>query len=158
MKFHDLRILFLILMVVTVVFMGCSEDDEDGDELAGDLTSVGALGDVVVLSGKITEDTKLTANYKYLLRGGVFVELGATLDIEAGTTIYGEGASNGTLIISKGGKIEANGTASKPIIMTCDQAPGSRARGQWGGLIVNGSAPINAVSYTHLTLPTKSRL
>ena len=27
--------------------------------------------------------------------------------------------------------------------MTCDQAPGSRARGQWGGLIVNGSAPIN---------------
>ena len=144
MKFHNLRILFLILMVVTVVFMGCSEDDdEDGDELAGDLTSVGALGDVVVLSWKITEDTKLTANYKYLLRGGVFVELGATLDIEAGTTIYGEGASNGTLIISKGGKIEANGTASKPIIMTCDQAPGSRARGQWGGLIVNGSAPIN---------------
>ena len=43
MKSHDLRILFLILMVVTVVFMGCSEDDdEDGDELAGDLTSVGA--------------------------------------------------------------------------------------------------------------------
>ena len=57
MKFHDLRILFLILMVVTVVFMGCSGD---GDELAGDLASVGALGDVVVLSGKITEDTKLT--------------------------------------------------------------------------------------------------
>ena len=57
MKFHDLRILFVMLMVVTVVFMGCSEDDdEDGDELAGDLTSVGALGDVVVLSGKITDD------------------------------------------------------------------------------------------------------
>ena len=58
-------------------------------KLSGDVQSVGAWGDVVVLSGKITEDTKLTSNYKYLLRGSVFIETGATLDIEAGTTIYG---------------------------------------------------------------------
>ncbi len=143
MIFHVFRVLFVALMVTGVVFIGCGEDEEDDHELSGDVQSVGALGDVVVLSGKITEDTKLTSDYKYLLRSGVFIETGATLDIEAGTTIYGEGASNGTLIISRGAKIQANGTAAKPIVMTCDQAPGSRARGQWSGLIVNGAAPIN---------------
>ena len=37
----------------------------------------------------------------------------------------------------------ADGTPDAPIIMSSDAAIGSRARGQWGGLIINGSAPTN---------------
>ena len=73
----------------------------------------------------------------------MFVEGGATLTIDPGVKIYGEQASNGTLIIAQGSKIMADGTADAPIVMSSDAAIGSRARGQWGGLIVNGSAPTN---------------
>ncbi len=96
-----------------------------------------------VLMGNITSDRLLTADKYYLLKDAVFVQSGATLTIEPGTTIFGEGASNGTLIIAQGGKIIANGRADKPIVFTSDKPEGQRDRGQWGGLIINGRAPVN---------------
>ena len=65
------------------------------------------------------------------------------LEIEAGTTIYGDSATNGTLVIARGSQIHAHGTAAAPIVMTSDQLEGERARGDWGGLIINGYAPLN---------------
>ena len=100
-------------------------------------------GNPVVLSGNITANQLLTANNYYLLEGAVFVQDGATLVVEPGTTIFGEGASNGTLIVAQGGRLVANGTAEAPIVFTSDQFEGERDRGQWGGLIVNGRAPVN---------------
>lgn len=102
-----------------------------------------ASGTPEVLMGNITSDRLLTADKYYLLQGAVFVQDGATLTIEPGTTIFGEGATNGTLIIAQGGKIHANGRADKPIVFTSDAEEGQRDRGQWGGLIINGRAPIN---------------
>ena len=96
-----------------------------------------------VLMGDITSDRLLTADKYYLLSSAVFVLSGATLTIEPGTTIFGEGISNGTLIIAQGGKIIANGRADKPIVFTSDKPEGQRDRGQWGGLIINGRAPVN---------------
>ena len=101
------------------------------------------MGAPEVLMGSITSDRLLTADKYYLLSGAVFVQAGATLTIEPGTTIFGEGATNGTLIIAQGGKIHANGRADKPIVFTSDAEEGQRDRGQWGGLIINGRAPIN---------------
>ena len=85
----------------------------------------------------------LKADREHVLRGAVFVENGATLTIEPGTVIYGEGVSNGTLIIAQGAKIMAEGTLDAPIVFTSDALEGSRGRGQWGGLIINGRAPSN---------------
>ena len=102
-----------------------------------------ASGHPEVLMGSITSDRLLTADKYYLLSGAVFVQAGATLTIEPGTTIFGEGATNGTLIIAQGGKIMANGRADKPIVFTSDAEEGQRDRGQWGGLIINGRAPVN---------------
>lgn len=97
---------------------------------------------VVQVSGKITSDTTWTANNTYVLNGTVFVE-NAALRIEAGTRIVGEGASIGTLVIDRTGQIFAEGRADAPIVMTSDQPAGQRARGDWGGLIINGDAPLN---------------
>ena len=78
-----------------------------------------------------------------MLRGAVFVRSGATLNIQAGTRIVGESGSVGTLIVLRGARLNAIGTREQPIVFTSDQPIGSRARGDWGGIILNGRAPIN---------------
>src|SRR5688572_27720101 len=98
---------------------------------------------VVVVTGEVTgSETWVNTNY-YVLRGAVFVRSGATLNIQAGTRIIGESGSVGTLIIDRGGRLMAIGTREQPIVFTSDQPIGQRGRGDWGGIIVNGRAPIN---------------
>lgn len=97
----------------------------------------------LTVRGTIEADTTWTAAREVLLEGAVFVASGATLTIEPGTRIYGSSASNGALIVSRGGRIMAEGTRENPIVMTSDQPDGDRARGDWGGLIINGAAPLN---------------
>jgi hypothetical protein len=98
---------------------------------------------VVVVTGEVNgTETWLNANY-YVLRGAVFVTEGATLNIQAGTTVIGESGSVGTLVVLRGGRLNAIGTREAPIVFTSDQPAGSRARGDWGGLIINGRAPVN---------------
>ncbi|MEG8990679.1 T9SS type A sorting domain-containing protein [Ignavibacteria bacterium 4148-Me] len=96
-----------------------------------------------VLEGNINSDKVLDANKKYLLRGFVNVNEPATLTIPAGTIIYGEKSSKGSLIINRGAKIVAIGTPDKPIIFTSQQPKGQRGAGDWGGIIIAGRASIN---------------
>jgi hypothetical protein len=87
----------------------------------------------------------------YILRGFIFVNSGQTLTIEPGTVIKGQpgqGAGASALIIARGGKIMAQGTADAPIIMTglADDLNGSvpeDAVQLWGGLIILGNASTN---------------
>jgi len=104
-------------------------------------------GGVCVLSGTLTDDLTLTADTEWLLRGGVFIGDDANetvLTIEPGTVVYGESSTDGMLVIRRHSKIMAQGTASDPIVFTSSKLPGDRARGDWGGLIINGNAPSNA--------------
>ncbi len=96
-----------------------------------------------VLQGDITSDLTLDPNKRYLLRGFVNVREGATLTIPAGTIIYGEKSTKGTLIINRGAKIYAVGTPTRPIVFTSQQPIGQRAPGDWGGIIIAGRASIN---------------
>lgn len=95
------------------------------------------------LTGEINSDLTLTSDKCWLLKGIVFVNAGATITIEPGATVMGETSSTGTLVIEPGAKIVADGTADLPIVFTSEKAKGSRAPGDWGGLIVLGNAPIN---------------
>ena len=75
----------------------------------------------VVLEGDIKSDITLKATDNVLLRGFVYVVDGVTLTIEPGTVIKGEKATKGSLIVERGGKIVAEGTASPPIGFTSNQ-------------------------------------
>ncbi len=97
----------------------------------------------VTVSGSITSNTTWTNDKQYLLSGYVYVESGATLTINAGTIIRGDKATKGALIIERGAKIMAQGTASEPIVFTSNQKAGSRNYGDWGGVILCGKAPTN---------------
>jgi len=121
---------------------------------------------IVEVSGTISTDTKWTSDKIYRLNG--FVRVGkdevpsggskpeitqtAVLTIEPGTVILGKtGTPGGGLIIQRGSKIIAEGTAAQPIIFTSEKAPGSRKGGDWSGLVICGQAPTNiAAGYGEL--------
>ena len=111
----------------------------------------------VVLEGEIASDLTLRAVDSHTLRGFVYVTDGATLTIEPGTVIKGENASMGSLIVERGGKIMAEGTADKPIVFTSDRPKGARSYGDWGGLVLCGKAPTNNVSEPQVEGGPRSR-
>jgi hypothetical protein len=93
-------------------------------------------------AGEYTEDMTFGPDRQFLLAGNVFVGAGSTLTIMPGTKIYG-GAGLTALVIKPGAKIMAEGTKDKPILFTSAKANGTRGRGDWGGLIISGNAPVN---------------
>jgi hypothetical protein len=110
---------------------------------------------------EITSDTTWTNDKIWLMDGKIVVEDGATLTIEEGTIIKGSagtGANATVLIIAKGGKINAIGTAEKPIIFTDanDQivyangttSPNRSAtdKGLWGSVIILGNGVVGAAN------------
>ena len=79
----------------------------------------------------------------YILSGWVYIAEGAELTIEPGTVIRGEKESKAALIVERGGKLYARGTANAPIVFTSAQPAGLRRPGDWGGLILCGRAKNN---------------
>ncbi len=124
-----------------LLLAGCGGDD--AVSIATPAPAPAPASGPTILSGSIDADRTLAADTEYLLSGTVFVNEGATLTIEAGTTIYGESATIGALVVARGGRLVAEGAKESPIVFTSDQADGDRARGDWGGLIINGRAPLN---------------
>ena len=102
-----------------------------------------SLGDGTRQGFRVTSDMTLSAEKIYLLKGFVYVADGVTLTIEPGTIIKGEKATQGTLIVERGGRIMAQGSAEKPIVFTSQQPKGQRKPGDWGGVILMGKARNN---------------
>ena len=112
------------------------------------------------LSDTITEDIVLTNDIVWQLDGIVYVGSrqqqgaqvpadGPTLTIEAGARIEGVGP-NTALVISRGSKIIAEGQPHAPIVMSgYHSTPEGAVPGDWGGLVINGAAPLNTC-YTSL--------
>ena len=110
---------------------------------------------IVEVSGIITQNTTWTADRIWRLNGFVRVgndpnianpparDSGPTLTIEPGTVIIGDRETKGTLVIQRGAKIIANGTATNPIVMTSERPIGQREPGDWGGLVICGLASNN---------------
>ena len=131
------KILLQGLLLAAVTLTSCGGDDDNNNSGGG--------GSVVILEGNL-ESRTLSKNNQYLIKGQTFVRSGNVLTIEPGTIIKGDKATKGTLIIDRGGRIEAVGTAAEPIVMTSNLPAGSRDRGDWGGLIILGNAPVNQVN------------
>jgi len=102
-----------------------------------------------ILSGTYTQDITLTNNTTWVLSGGVFIggkdatDNDNTLYIEAGTRIIGSGGVD-VLTISRGSRIVAEGQPYAPIVFSGPKSIEEGASsGDWGGLVLNGFAPIN---------------
>jgi len=126
--------------VLSTLMIACSKDDDDDPPI------VNPPAEEAILQGTLSENTKLTADKEWTLKGYVYVPNGITLDIEPGTTIKSDVELKGALCIERGGKINAPGTADKPIVFTSGKAEGSREPGDWGGVVILGNATTNRSS------------
>ncbi|MDP2388416.1 MAG: T9SS type A sorting domain-containing protein [Bacteroidota bacterium] len=97
----------------------------------------------VTVSSDITANTTWTTGSIVLLQNKIYVKNGATLTIQPGVIVRGEKASQGTLIITRGSKINAQGTAQAPIVFTSAEADVDRAPGDWGGVLILGNGILN---------------
>ena len=135
MKKLFLNAMAFMAVMSAVSFTSCSDDDNNG---GGDINPP---AETVELKGAIEGTVTLDANKEYHLTGTVNVPAGATLEIPAGTVIKAAKGFANYIIVERGGKINARGTADRPIIFTADVDNASS--GHWGGLIINGKAPIS---------------
>ena len=145
MKFKSSSFKLAILLAAVISITSCNKDDS-------------VVNDQIAINANITQNTTWTTGNTYILGARVCVESGATLTIEPGVVVKGEagsGANATALLIARGGKIMAEGTASQPIIFTSvadEIVPGQIAspnldtdlNGLWGGVIILGNAPISA--------------
>lgn len=96
----------------------------------------------------------LDASKVYLLQGFFVVRSGAKLVIPAGTIIRASAdlssspKNYASIIVERGGKIEVNGTAAKPVVFTSSKPAGQRQRGDWGGLLIAGRSQHNLLNGT----------
>ena len=133
--------LLFLALGATLLFSACAKKDAIIDDTTPPV--VVTPTNTVEVSGDISTNTTWKADKIYTLKGFVYVTNGAVLTIEAGTIIKGDKATKGTLIITRGTRIEAVGTADKPIVFTSSFAAGTRNAGDWGGIILLGKAPVN---------------
>lgn len=110
---------------------------EDGKDNA-EGTVIGNGDQQLVFNGKQTLKKGV-----YTLKGWVYICDGAELTIEPGTVIKGDKTTKAALIVERGGKLIAQGTADAPIVFTSAQAAGQRRPGDWGGVIICGKAKNN---------------
>jgi len=132
------KVILSILSISTLLLASCSLDNDDengGGTVGGEVTPQN-------LAGNLTTDLILDASVAHNLTGTLLVKDGATLTIEAGTRINAlAGGTDVYILVEKGGRIIADGTAAKPILFTSNAS--IPKAGDWGGIIINGMAPLS---------------
>ena len=133
MKRRFLYAMAFAAIASTVSLTSCSDDENT--------TGGGDSSQAETLVGTVSGTLTLDASKEYRLTGTLIVPDGATLNIPAGTTIKADEGFDKYILVAQGGTINARGTADNPIVFTANSDNASA--GYWGGLIVNGRAPIS---------------
>mmetsp|Transcript_16833 Transcript_16833/g.19463 ORF Transcript_16833/g.19463 Transcript_16833/m.19463 type:complete len:392 (-) Transcript_16833:19-1194(-) len=132
------KVILSILSISTLFLASCSLDNDDengGGTSGGEVTAQN-------LAGNLTTDLILDASVAHNLTGALLVKDGATLTIEAGARINAlAGGTDVYILVEKGGKIIADGTEANPILFTSNAS--IPKAGDWGGIIINGMAPLS---------------
>lgn len=133
------KIIFFLVVSVALIFTGCT--DKVTDEGPLDVATKATV--IIPHNTVISANTTWSSSNEYILNGKVYVDAPATLTIQAGTVVKGVYNSNpelaSALIITRGAKINATGTATNPVVLTAQNGQ----KGGWGGLVLLGRAPIN---------------
>lgn len=149
----NLNLYWILALVACSLLITSCDDDSDSSSSSSDEPCIGGI----CVTENITGEETWTSGNVYVLADRIVVESGACLTIEPGVIVKGEagqGVNATTLLVARGGKLMAEGTAQEPIIFTTiadEIQPGMinspnllDIQGLWGGLIILGNAPISA--------------
>lgn len=154
MRRGRMRLVMVICMLAGAV-SGCGDDSSPmgGDAAMG--RDAGSMGDgggggcpaEVAVDSDVTTDTQWDCPV-YVLTRKVFVTGDSTLTIAPGTTVLGDtaGTEEAALIVTRGSRLLARGTAEEPIVFTSGNPPGARVTGDWAGVALLGAASVNSGS------------
>lgn len=158
MRLNKINFLTICFVALSLFVVSCSNDDngpdpgpdavaptctdgikngtETGVDCGGNCTACPDPDEVTDLSGSLDADRTLIATETYALKGTFSIAAGVTLTIPAGTKIVSDNGTDNYIVVQKGGKINIQGTAAAPVIMTsANETPGD-----WGGLVIAGKA------------------
>lgn len=96
------------------------------------------------IKGSLFGQNTWHAGTTWVLDGIVYVEAGGSLTIEPGTRI--EGKPGSALVITRDATLFSRGQETAPIVFTSTQPEGTRTAGDWGGVVMLGSAPVNVAN------------
>lgn len=142
------KYMLLFSTVLAVISFNCRKIETDGEKeiivVDGGGSGSPAVGKTITLQGRISADTILRRENTYILKGLVYMVGNHTMTIESGTNIKGSysGSDVAALIITRGSKIIAQGTADQPIVFT-SSSPNPQS-GDWGGIVICGKASVNS--------------
>lgn len=103
-----------------------------------------------VITQDITSNRTFYSDTTYVLSGFIKV-VNAVLTIQPGTKIVGDFEVPGSsLFVLRGSRINAEGTADRPIVFTSERPAGQRQPGDWGGIIIIGNGIINRTGSTQI--------
>jgi len=131
---------------------GTGGDDADSGAGTGGSGGTGGAGPCdpseteVEVDANISADTRWTCG-TYILNEKIFVTNNATLTVDPGVLVLGATdvpGSTAALLVTRGAKLEAVGTAEEPIVFTSANPEGARSQGDWGGVVLLGDAPLNS--------------
>ncbi|HVI44421.1 MAG TPA: hypothetical protein VM802_06115 [Chitinophaga sp.] len=136
----------LPVILISIVGISCKKSNKDIANAHRSVIAGKPAKPEITISGVITSDLVLSNTNNYLLAGLVYVTNNATLTIQPGTWIGGIKSQyvelpGGGLVITRGSKINAVGTAVDPIIFSSNEP--NPASGDWAGIILIGNAPTN---------------
>ncbi len=152
---HKKSLLFGLSAVILVTMSGCFEKQnalhesmvvcpENTQLISDDFEGK----PVCQLRGTYTEDLHLTVDKFWALKGEVHIGIDGTqksvLEVDPGTTVFGKTGAD-FLVVTRGSKIIAEGSAKAPILFTSmkDAAGLLSVAGDWGGIAIAGYAPTN---------------
>ncbi|MFZ2897519.1 MAG: hypothetical protein WA004_02785 [Saprospiraceae bacterium] len=138
--------LLLFSAFLSLLFYQCQTDEITETPLV--------TGEIIAIDENITSDVTWTSGNIYVLTGMIAVTDNATLTIEPCVVVKAENGVTG-LVIDRGAKINAEGTAECPIIFTSSDdllEPGEIVspnltgddHGLWSGIFILGNAPVSS--------------
>ncbi len=125
---------------------GDGDNPGDGDGDNPETCDLSGEGKTVEVIPSPTGNLTLTSDKVWKIQGVTYVADGQTLTVEPCTRIEGAALTAGqpsVLVVSRGGKIDAAGTADRPILFTGENSKIERLPGNWGGVVLLGKAPNN---------------
>ncbi|GAA6135106.1 hypothetical protein NBRC116188_18960 [Oceaniserpentilla sp. 4NH20-0058] len=146
----------LATAILGATLVGCGSDSDSKDPKDLSFATCNEETKICTLEGTMTENYTLTADYEYRLSGVLQVgegnetlataddvaaakDAGVTLTIEPGVHVRAN--SDGVLLVTRGSKLMAEGTAADPITFSSKQDDDFDGLGEWGGVVVQGFAP-----------------